>query len=119
MSEQAEKFFQGSSGSDPNLVNIWRVERLNSSMSTCSQNSGSVCMAAEEAEIHFLQTEADARDLNLNLVPNQTLMGLTNELSFFDLKGQGVLVDEVSAQKPIHIKSQPRIIIRDISQALV
>ena len=76
-------------------------------------------MAVEEAEIYcpFLQTEADVRELNLNLQPNQTLMGLTNEVGFSGLKGKGVVVDEVSVQKHTHIKTQLGIIIREISQA--
>ena len=131
-SEQADKFFKGPGGPDPNSVDIWRVERPNSRLSVyASQNSGLVSTAAEEAEnfCPFLQTEGDIRGPNLNLPPKQTLLDLTNEVGltnemgftkevgFFGLRGKGVALDEISTQKPTHIKIQPGILIRENSQA--
>lgn len=75
--------------------------------------------AIEEAEIShpFLQSKVDAREPNLNLALNQILLGLANSLGFSNLKGKGVVVDEVTAQKLIPIKTHPGIVIKDKSQS--
>ena len=65
---------------------------------------------------------ADISELNLNLPPKKSLLGLTNEVGltkevdFSDLKGKDIVVDEISALKPNN-KTQLGIIIREISQA--
>ena len=130
--EQAENFFKGPGGPDPNPIDIWRVEKSNSRLAVFAfQNSELESTATEEAEniCPSLQTDKDIRGINSNLPPKQTLMdltkklGLTNEVGFItdvgfpDLKGKGIAMDEVITQQPTNIRKQTGLFIRENSQA--